>query len=379
MTACMENRPLTPGETAHMERLLEEALAGGAWGLSSGLFTPPGHFADAAEIHRLALVLRRHGATYSSHIRDEADQVFDAVREAIAVAEATGVHVQIAHLKLSGTNNWGGAAKLLGEIEAARRRGVPVDCDAYPYDTATNPLRNLFPRWVLEGGIPAMLERLGSRDVRERIRGDIARNGLTNFGRIPSWDVVRVAISPHLPANAGRTLGDIARARRLDPIDAVCDYVLADRGETRILITSISESDVDEITRTPWVLVGSDANALATSGITGQGKPHPRSYGTHARILGPCVRDARLLTLERAVHKMTGAPAAAWGLPDRGVLREGAWADVAVFDPARIRDRSTYEEPHRYATGVSTVVVNGQVVVDGGDHTGALPGRVLRR
>jgi N-acyl-D-amino-acid deacylase len=159
----------------------------------------------------------------------------------------------------------------------------------------------------------------------------------------------------------------------------VCDYVLADRGETRILITSISESDVDEITRTPWVLVGSDANALATSGITGQGKPHPRSYGTHARILGPCVRDARLLTLERAVHKMTGAPAAAWGLPDRGVLREGAWADVAVFDPARIRDRSTYEEPHRYATGVSTVVVNGQVVVDGGDHTGALPGRVLRR
>jgi N-acyl-D-amino-acid deacylase len=146
MTAGMENRPLTPDETAHMERLLEEALAGGAWGLSSGLFTPPGHFADAAEIHRLALVLRRHGATYSSHIRDEADQVFDAVREAIAVAEATGVHVQIAHLKLSGTNNWGGAAKLLGEIEAARRRGVPVDCDAYPYDTATNPLRNLCSR-----------------------------------------------------------------------------------------------------------------------------------------------------------------------------------------------------------------------------------------
>jgi N-acyl-D-aspartate/D-glutamate deacylase len=312
-------------------------------------------------------------------VRDEADRGFEAVREAIAVGEATGVHVQIAHLKLSGTNNWGGAAKLLGEIESARRRGVPVDCDAYPYDTATNPLRNLLPRWVLEGGIPAMLERLQRRDVRTRVRDDLARQGLTNFGRIPSWDVVRIAISPHLPANAGRSIGDVARARRLDPVDAVCDYLVADRGETRILITSMSERDVDEITRTPWVLVGSDANALATSGVTGQGKPHPRSYGTHARVLGRYVREARLLTLEAAVHKMTGAPAAAWGFRDRGVLRPGAWADLAVFDPARVADRSTYEEPHRYATGVSTVIVNGDVVVDGGDHTGALPGRVLTR
>jgi N-acyl-D-aspartate/D-glutamate deacylase len=379
MTAGMENRPLTADEMAQMERLLEEALAAGAWGLSSGLFTAPGHFADAAEIQALARVLRRHGAAYSSHVRDEADRGFEAVREAIAVGEATGVHVQIAHLKLSGTNNWGGAAKLLGEIESARRRGVPVDCDAYPYDTATNPLRNLLPRWVLEGGIPAMLERLQRRDVRTRVRDDLARQGLTNFGRIPSWDVVRIAISPHLPANAGRSIGDVARARRLDPVDAVCDYLVADRGETRILITSMSERDVDEITRTPWVLVGSDANALATSGVTGQGKPHPRSYGTHARVLGRYVREARLLTLEAAVHKMTGAPAAAWGFRDRGVLRPGAWADLAVFDPARVADRSTYEEPHRYATGVSTVIVNGDVVVDGGDHTGALPGRVLTR
>src|SRR4029077_8638574 len=144
-------------------------------------------------------------AAYSTHVRDEADQGFEAVREAIAVAEATGVHVQIAHLKLSGSDNWGGAAKLLGEIAAARQRGLPVDCDAYPYDTATNPLRNLLPRWVMENGIPAMLERLQVRDVRTRLREEIARHGLTNFGRIPSWDVVRVAISSQLPENAGRT------------------------------------------------------------------------------------------------------------------------------------------------------------------------------
>jgi N-acyl-D-aspartate/D-glutamate deacylase len=362
-----------------MQGLLEEALAAGAWGLSSGLFTPPGHFADIAEIVALARVLRRHGAAYSTHVRDEADGVFDAVREAIAVAEVTGVHVQIAHVKLSGTNNWGNAVKLLGEIESARRRSLPIDCDAYPYDTATNPLRNLLPRWVVEGGIAAMLERLQNGDMRRRIRDDVARDGLTNFGRIPSWDVVRIAVSPHLPENAGRSLGDIARSRRVDDIDAVCDYVVADRGETRILVTSMSQRDVDEITRTPWVVVGSDANSLATSGVTGEGKPHPRSYGTHARLLGPCVRSSRLFTLEQAVHKTTGAAAAALGLSDRGVLRAGAWADLAVFDPARIVDRATYEDPHQYAAGVSTVVVNGEVVVDGGDHTDARPGRLVRR
>jgi N-acyl-D-aspartate/D-glutamate deacylase len=379
MTAGLDNRPLTATELAAMERLLEDALAAGAWGLSSGLFTAPGSFAEPAEIHALARVLRRHGAAYSTHMRDEADQVFAAVREAIAVAEATGVHVQIAHLKLSGVDNWGGAARLLGEIEAARARGVPVDCDAYPYDTATNPLRNLLPRWVMEGGIPAMLERLGAREIRARIRNEIARTGLTNFGRIPSWDVVRVAISPHLPDQAGRTLGDIARRRGVDPIDAVADHVVADRGETRILITSMTDADVHEITRAPWITVGSDANALAVTGVTSQGKPHPRSYGAHARVLGPYVRDLRLLTLEAAVAKMTGVAARALGLMDRGRLRPGACADVTVFDPARIADRSTYEDPHRYAVGVSTVVVNGQVVIDGGDHTGAVPGRVLRR
>jgi N-acyl-D-aspartate/D-glutamate deacylase len=379
MVAGLDNRPLTADELATMERLLEDALGAGAWGLSSGLFTAPGNFADAAEIHALARVLRRHGAAYSSHVRDEAQGVVAAVREAIAVAEATGVHVQIAHLKLSGVDGWGGAARLLGEIEDARRRGLPVDCDAYPYDTASNPLRNLLPRWVMEGGIPAMLERLRVRDVRSRIRDEIARHGLTNFGRIPSWDVVRVAVSPHLPEHAGRTLGDLARARGVDPIDAVADYIVADRGETRILVTSMTDADVHAITRTPWVTVGSDANALATTGVTAQGKPHPRSYGTHARVLGPFVRDLKLLTLEQAVAKTTGVAARALGLPDRGVLQEGARADVVVFDPARIADRSTYDDPHRYAVGVSTVVVNGEVVIDGGDHTGALPGRVLRR
>ena len=379
MTVGMERRAATAEEMQSMVALLEEALAAGALGLSSGLFTAPGINAGPEEIHALARVLARHGARYSTHVRDEGNRVFEAVREAIAVARATGVHTQIAHLKLSGMDNWGGAGKLLAEIDAARREGVPVDCDQYPYDTGTNPLRNLLPTWVQEGGIGAMLERLKERSVRERLQADIARDGLNNFGRIPGWDAVRVAISASQPELAGRTLGDIARERRLDPFDQLCECILSDRGHTRILVTSMAEEDVRAITGTPWILVGSDGNSLAVEGVTSQGMPHPRFYGTHTRVLGPCVRDLGLLTLEQAVHKMTGGSAAALGWTDRGWLREGHWADITVFDPARIADLATYERPHQYATGVSTVVVNGEIVVDGGDHTGALPGRVIRR
>ncbi len=191
MTAGMEDRPLTNAERAAMEQLLEEALRAGAWGLSSGLFTAPGGYADADEIHALARVLARHRAAYASHIRDEANQVFAAVREAIAVAEVTGVHVQIAHLKLSGTDNWGGAARLLTEIETARRRGLPVDADAYPYDTATNPLRNLLPRWIMEGGIPAMLERLGRRATTSRGMGS-PTSAASRRGTWCAWPCPRI-------------------------------------------------------------------------------------------------------------------------------------------------------------------------------------------
>ena len=209
------------------------------------------------------------------------------MREAIAVAEATGVHVQIAHLKLSGTDNWGGAAKLLAEIDAARQRGLPVDCDAYPYDTATNPLRNLLPRWVMEDGIPAMLERLGRRDVRD---APARRDRAARAHQLRPHPVVGRRARGHLAAPAARTPAARSATSRAAAASIrstpSCDFIVADRGETRILITSMADADVHEITRAPWVMVGSDGNALATSGVTGQGKPHPRYYGTHARVLG---------------------------------------------------------------------------------------------
>jgi N-acyl-D-amino-acid deacylase len=379
MAMGMENRPPSPAELTLMQELLAEALEAGVLGLSSGLFTAPGCYAAPTEMHALGQVLRRYGANYSSHIRDEANRVFEAVREAIAMGETCDIHVQIAHVKLSGSDNWGGAAELLAEIDLARQRGVRLDCDQYPYTTATNPLRNLLPTWVQEDGMEAMLQRLADPTVRARLRHDIDAQGLNNFGRIPSWDAVRIAISPHQPQYAGQTMGDIARQRGCDPLDAVCDYIIADRGHTRILITSMDETDVQAIIRHPSVLIGSDGTSLAPYGVTGQGKPHPRFYGTFPRLLGHYVRELGLVSLPQAIYKMTGGSAAALGLVDRGLLREGYRADITIFDPEQVADRATFDDPHQYAAGISTVIVNGVMVIEEGEHTGALPGQVLRR
>jgi N-acyl-D-amino-acid deacylase len=379
VTLGMEPRAPRPDELEQMERYLEEALDAGAIGLSSGLFTAPGSFATADEMVALGRVLAARGAAYASHVRNEAGGVFDAVDEAMDVARRCGIHVQIGHLKISGTENWGAAGKLLERIEAARRSGVPVDADQYPYTTATNPLRNLLPSWLQEGGLDAMLARLADPAVRRRVVQAIATRGCGAFGKLPSWDAVRVAMAQATPDFEGRTIGQIGSALGVEPFDAVVHLLTANRGATRVILESMSDADVRAIFQAPWVCVGSDGVALAPYGPTGEGKPHPRYYGTFARALGYGVREARLLPLPAAIHKMTGRAAEALGLVDRGLVREGACADVTVFDPATIADRATYEDPHRYPSGVRTVIVNGVVVIDEGEHTGALPGRVLRR
>ena len=244
MAMGMEDRPPEPDELALMAELLAEALDAGALGLSSGLFTAPGCYADGEELVALGRILKARGGRYFTHLRDEANTVFDALEEAIEFAQQTGVHVQIVHVKLSGMDNWGGAARLIERLDAARREGAAIDCDQYPYTAASNPLRNLFPSWLQDGGIDAMLGRLSSPDVRARLRADIAKDGLNNFGRIPSWDAIRISISPDQPYHAGKTVAEIATERGVDPFDAALDYIVADRGQTRVLVTSISEDDV---------------------------------------------------------------------------------------------------------------------------------------
>ena len=375
----LENRAPTAQEFARMQRLVEEALDAGAVGLSTGPFTAPGAFASPQELELLARVAARRGAGYATHLRDEAGTIFESLREAIAVAERTGVRTRIVHLKLSGTANWGGAPRLLEEIVAARDRGVRIDCDQYPYTTALNPLRNLLPPWVQEGGVARMVERLADSGARDDIRARIAEQGLNGFGRIPSWEAVRVSMSAGAPHEVGRSVADIAARLACDPVDALCAVLVADRGGTRGFVTCMDEQDVRAFLACPWILVGSDGRAFGPGGPLAGELPHPRVYGTFPRVLGHYARDLGLLTLPQAVHKMTGATAAALGLTDRGVLRSGAAADITVFDQAAIIDRATFDEPRCHAGGIAHVIVNGVAVIDGGVHTGALPGRVLRR
>jgi N-acyl-D-amino-acid deacylase len=380
MVMGMANRPPTAAEIAAMIALLEDALQAGALGMSSGLFTPPGSYAQPDEMIALGHVLKRCNAGYFTHLRDESNHVLEALAEAIEVAEQCGVHVEVVHFKCSGTDNWGKAAQALEMIEAAKARGLDVDCDAYPYAAGSNPLKNILPAWVQSGGVEAMLDRLGRYETRERIRSDIARDGLNNWGRIPSWDCVQISISPNLPKYQGRTIGALAAEQGKDPIDTLCQYLLDDKGATRVLVTSISEDDIVDIVRSPTALVGSDGNCVATTGTVSQGMPHPRFYGTFPRIIDRYVREQAVLPLSAAIHKMTGATARALKLADRGLLREGFCADIAIFDPADFRDRATYGDPHQYPTGARTsVIVNGTLVVENAAHTGALPGKVLRR
>ena len=380
MTMGMSDREPSASELGQMIDLLEQGLRAGALGLSSGLFTPPGSYARPAEMHALGRVLKAHNAAYFTHLRDESDHVLDAVQEAIDVAETCRVHVEIVHFKCSGTNNWGKAGTALKMIADAKSRGLDIDCDAYPYAAGSNPLKNLLPQWVQAGGMPAMLKRLKEPEVRAKISADIERDGLNNWGRIPSWDCVQISISPNLPQYSGRTLLSLATERGHDPVDTLCDYLVDDQGATRVLVTSISEDDIETIVASPMALVGSDGNCVAPYGQVGKGMPHPRFYGTFPRILHHYVRERGALPLELAIHKMTGATARALKLADRGLLKEGWRADIAVFDPADFKDRATYADPHQFPSGArTTVIVNGVTVVENAKHTEAVPGTVLRR
>jgi N-acyl-D-amino-acid deacylase len=380
MVVGLEDRTPREAELAEMIALLDDGLRAGALGMSSGLFTPPGSFAEPDEMKALCKVLKRYSAAYFTHIRDEANKVMEAIGEAIDIARSCGVHVEIVHLKCSGIDNWGKAEQILDAIAAARAEGCDIDCDAYPYTAGANPLKNLLPPWVQIGGNEAMLARLALPETRARIDAELAAHGLNNWGRLPSWDAVQISVSPRLPQTAGQTVAALAKAYGRSPVDQICDHLIADNGATRVLITSMSEEDVRTILRSPTAFVGSDGNCVATYGIVSQGMPHPRFYGTFPKVIGRYVHDDEVIPLELAIHKMTGGPAKALRLRDRGLLREGYRADVTIFDPNDFRDEATYANPHRYPSGArTTVIVNGTLVVENATHTGATPGAVLRR
>lgn len=374
-------RPATSDELAGMRRLLRESLEAGAFGLSTGLIYVPSGYADTAEIAGLAEVVREYDGVYTSHIRNESGALLEAVDEALEVGRRAGVPVQVAHHKAAGRANWGAVERSLALMDRARAAGTDVTCDQYPYVASSTGLSSILPKWALEGGRDALASRLSDTATRRTIRAAMLEER-PEWGTLvegQGWHGILIARCRAEPALQGRLVGEIAVERSVDPFDLAFELLLANKGVVGCVFFSMCETDVQTVMRWPHTMIGSDASSAAPYGALGRGKPHPRAYGTFARVLGRYVRELGILRWEDAIHKMTGMPAARLGLRERGLLRRGQWADVVVLDPHTVLDAATFVDPHRYARGVEHVLVNGVQVVRDGEHTGALPGHVLRR
>lgn len=371
-----DDRKASAGEIAEMVGLVDQGMRDGAFGLSTGLFYVPGSFTPIEEVVELARAAGRMGGIHKSHQRDEASRVLDSFRETIAIGERGGLPTQATHAKVVGTANWGRSADALRLVDEARARGVDVTLDQYPYTaSSTSIAAALLPAWALEGAREAQRARLTDSAIRAKVKADsIVMIRDERGGGDPKN--VRIASCGFDPSLAGRTLADITRQRGLEPtIENAAEAVLwiVEQGGCQGIFHAMSDEDLERILRHPATMVASDGEVP----VFGRASPHPRSYGTFARVLGLYVREKKVLTLEDAVRKMTSFPAVRLGITDRGILRPGTKADIAIFDPARVRDTATFERPHQYAEGFTHVVVNGQVIVEGIEMTAARPGRVL--
>jgi N-acyl-D-amino-acid deacylase len=368
-----EDEPADERSIANMRAMLREGMAEGAFGISSGLDYPPGSYASTDELAALTREAAEHGGFYHTHVRYPlGDRFLDPFREAIEIGRRGEGPVHLTHYYHRRAYA-GGPEEMLGLVDDARAAGMDVTFDTYPYEWASTRLLIQLPQWVQAGGPMALKERLADRGVRERIRAELRARGDASTSAA-GWADVRLGAftrPDHLRWES-RTLADVMADTGSDPVDAICDLLLAEHlGVAQVTSGPWSET-LPHFVRHPVGMVGTDSTFLGE-------KPSPRTYGSFPRILGQFVRDEALISLEEAVRKMTSAPAARLGLADRGLLRDGFAADVVVFDPARVRSNATYDEPRRYPDGIEFVIVNGEIVVDAGHHSGALPGRALRR
>jgi N-acyl-D-amino-acid deacylase len=377
-----EDRRPTREELDRMRALVDAAMRDGALGLGSALIYAPATFADTDELVALAEVAGRHGGMYISHMRSEGNRLVEAVDEVIEIARRASLPAEIYHLKQAGRANWTKLDAVIDRITQARAEGLAITADMYPYEAGATGLSSCFPPWAHEGGLRATLARLRDAEQRNRIRDEMAQPGrdwenLYEAAGTPEGIVLVAFKNERLKPLTGRTLAQVAAERAADPRDVAMDLVLEDESRVGMVIFMASAENLRRAVGLEWMSFGSDAGSLAPEGVFLKSQPHPRSYGTFARVLGRFVREERAAPLEDVVRRMTGFPAANLKLDHRGLLRPGYFADVVVFDPATVTDHATYTEPHAYATGVAHVLVNGASVLRDGDHTGARPGRVV--
>ena len=376
-----ERRP-TNAELQEMKNLVEEAMRSGAFGMSTGLIYPPGIFSETTELIELSKVVAKYEGVYFSHIRGEGATLLEAVKEAITIGEEAGLPVQISHHKAAGKVNWGKTVETLKMMEEARERGVDVTFDQYPYSAAMTTLATLLPPWAHEGGMEKTLERLRNPSQREKMRKDIEQGilGWQNWIGDCGWDNITVSsvVSERNKFLEGKNLTEIAALRKKDEFTALCDLLLEEQGNATMVMHAMNEEDVRRVMKHHLQMIGTDAWSVAPYGVLGGGKPHPRFYGTYPRVLGKYVREEKVLTLEEAVRKGTSFPAQRLQLEDRGMIREGFWADLVIFNPARILDKATFTDPHNYPEGIEYVLVNGEVVLEKESHNGKLAGKILK-
>ena len=369
-------RRATADDMTRMKQIVAESMRDGAFGLSTGLFYVPGTYSPVEEVIELQKVVSPYRGLHTSHMRDEAGHVLDSVKETIAIGEHGGVPTQVSHHKVIGKANWGRSVETLKLIDAARARGVDATIDQYPYTASSTSIHGaLIPAWAQEGGLREMQKRLKDPATREKVKEMVAQLIRTERGGGDPANVV-VSLCEWDASLAGKNLSQIAKERGMAPtVENAAEVVawLVDNGSCRGVFHAMSEDDLLRIIVHPATMVASDGEVP----IFGRGAPHPRSYGTFARVLAVYVREKKVLTLEDAVRRMSSMPAMRIGLTDRGILRPGMKADIAVFDPAHVRDAATFERPHQYAEGFSHVIVNGQVAYEKGAMTAARPGKVL--
>ena len=370
-----------------MVREVEAAMEAGAFGLSSGLIYAPGMHAAPDEVTTLVTTATRRGGVYATHLRNEGVGLFAAIDEAVAAIQAAGdagvpgARLQISHLKCGAKAVWGRAAEAVVQVEAARARGLDVAADQYPYTAAATTLATILPPALLALGVDGCVAALGDRDARDRVKSEIERgiSGWENVAADPGWAGIRISFAPSHPDWAGRSLTDLGEALDVDPAELAFDALLDDRLDVSVVIDCMADEDVETILAVPWIAVCTDAEGRRPEHpILDAGRPHPRTYGSTARVLGAYVRERGTTTFETAIAKLTSVPAARLGLRDRGVIREGAIADLVVVDPVTIEDVATYTEPARAPRGVPHVVVGGRVAIRDGVETGARAGRLLR-
>ena len=374
-----DERPARPDEIKAMQRITAEAMEQGAFGLSTGLTLPPSAYGDTAEIVALAEAMAAYpGRFYTSHIRAWAGYHIKGVAEAIEIGRRAGVPVQISHMAINDPPYWGQADSVIAVCEQAVEAGFDVTFDVYPYAASSSGFSQCIPTWAQSGGREALLARLRDPQTRQQIRADMLKEGLFR-GWAWLWDRLQIstAHTPETRPYEGLTFQQAAEVMNVEPLDAALTLMEMDGARLGIIFYYRTEADMRAFLRHPLGMMGSDGLAIQANGPLGQGKPHPRSYGAHARILGRYARDEAIFTLEEAVYKMSGQVADRLGMTDRGRVAVGQVADIAIFDPATVIDLADFENPHQYPLGVPYVLVNGQVVVDKNEHSGALPGRVL--